>query len=107
MNREDLTIKVFKALGNLVRFKIMKFLCDSRKCVCKLTEEFEYSQVSIFQHLRILKYAGLVKSERVGLELHYRLYNYKSKDVIYNVEDYVKDIFAYWFGLNRIIQSYG
>ena len=94
MNQEDLTIKVFKALGNPVRFKIIKFLCDSPKCVCKLNEEFEYSQANLSQHLRILKDAGLVKSEKVGLEMHYRLYNDKIKEVIYNVEDYVNDFFT-------------
>nr|WP_027624905.1 metalloregulator ArsR/SmtB family transcription factor [Clostridium lundense] len=91
MNQQDLSIKVFKALGNPVRFKIMKFLCDGPKCVCKLNEEFEYSQANLSQHLRVLKDSGLVKSEKVGLEMHYQIYNDKIKDVIYNVEDYVKD----------------
>ncbi|MCW6074664.1 transcriptional regulator [Clostridium sporogenes] len=93
MNQQDLTIKIFKAIGHPVRYKIMKFLCEGEKCVCKLNEEFEYSQANLSQHLRILKDAGLVKSEKVGLEMHYRLYNDKIKDIIYNVEDYVKDFF--------------
>lgn len=94
MNQEELSIKIFKALGNPVRFKIMKYLCDGPKCVCKLNEEFVYSQANLSQHLRILKDAGLVKNEKVGLEMHYRLYSDKIKDVINNVEDYVKDFFV-------------
>ncbi|MDF2883721.1 MAG: transcriptional regulator, ArsR family [Clostridiaceae bacterium] len=94
MNQEELSIKIFKALGNPVRFKIMKFLCDGPKCVCKLNEEFQYSQANLSQHLRILKDAGLVKSEKVGLEMHYRLYNDSIKEVINNVEDYVKGFFV-------------
>jgi len=94
LNQDDLIVKVFKAIGNPVRFKILKFLCDGPKCVCKINEEFIYSQANLSQHLRILKDAGLVKSEKVGIEMHYRLYNNKIKDIIYHVEDYVKDFVA-------------
>lgn len=91
MNQDDLTVKIFKALGNPVRFKIMKFLCDEPKCVCKLNEKFEYSQANLSQHLRILKDAGLVKSEKVGLEMHYRLYNEDVKNIVQHTEKYVFD----------------
>lgn len=91
LNQEDLVVKIFKALGHPVRFKIMKFLSNGPKCVCKLNEEFEYSQANLSQHLRILKDAGLVKSEKVGLEMHYRLYNDSIKDIVDNVEKYVLD----------------
>lgn len=93
MNQEDLTIKVFKALGHPVRFNIIKFLYNGPKCVCKLNEEFQYSQANLSQHLRILKDAGLVKSEKVGLETHYRLYDDKIKTVIDNVESYVTNLY--------------
>ncbi|QSZ27312.1 helix-turn-helix transcriptional regulator [Aceticella autotrophica] len=91
MNQDDLIVKIFKALGHPVRFKIMKFLCDGPKCVCKLNERFEYSQANLSQHLRILKDAGLVKSEKVGLEMHYRLYNENVKKIIKCVRGYVLD----------------
>ena len=89
MNQDDLTVKIFKALGHPVRFKIMKFLCDGPKCVCKLNERFEYSQANLSQHLRILKDAGLVKNEKVGLEMHYRLYNENVKNIVEHAERYV------------------
>ena len=92
MNQEDLAVKVFKALGHSVRYKIMKFLCDGPICVCKLNEEFDFSQANLSQHLRILKDAGLVKREKVGLEVHYRLYN----DDVKNIMEYVnKYVFGY------------
>lgn len=89
MNQDDLAVKVFKALGHSVRYKIMQFLCDGPTCVCKLNEEFEFSQANLSQHLRILKDAGLVKSERVGLEIHYRIYNDEVKIIIEHVNKYV------------------
>jgi ArsR family transcriptional regulator len=92
LNQDDLTVKIFKALGHPVRLKIMKFLCEGPKCVCKLNEEFEYSQANLSQHLRILKDATLVKGEKIGLEMHYRIYNDKIRNIICNVEDYVEDL---------------
>lgn len=92
MNQDDLAVKIFKALGHPVRFKIIKFLCNGPKCVCKLNEEFQYSQANLSQHLRILKDAGLVKNEKVGLEVHYRLYNDNVKSIVDDVEKYVLDL---------------
>lgn len=94
MNKEDLAVKIFKAIGHPVRFKIMKFLCEGSKCVCKLNEEFEFSQANLSQHLRILKEASLVKNEKVGLEMHYRLYDKSIKTIIDDVEDYVNKLIS-------------
>lgn len=94
MNQEDLSVKIFKALGHPVRYKIIKFLYDGPKCVCKLNANIEFSQANLSQHLRILKDAGLVKNEKVGLEMHYRLYNDEVKNIIDNVEEYAKNLFS-------------
>ena len=91
MNQEDLAVKIYKALGHPVRLKIVKFLCDGPKCVCKINELFVFSQANLSQHLRILKDAGIVRNEKVGLEMHYRLSNDNLKDIIGNVENYAKD----------------
>jgi len=91
LNQDDLTVKIFKALGHPVRYKIVKFLCDGPKCVCKINELFVFSQANLSQHLRILKDAGLVKNEKVGLEMHYRLSNDNIKNIIGYVGEYVVD----------------
>lgn len=91
MNQDDIAVKIFKALGHPVRYKIIKFLCDGPKCVCKINELFVFSQANLSQHLRILKDAGLVKNEKVGLEMHYRLSNDNIKNIIGYVGEYVVD----------------
>ena len=91
MNQEDLAVKIYKALGHPVRLKIVKFLCDGPKCVCKINELFVFSQANLSQHLRILKDAGIVKNEKVGLEMHYRLSNDNLINVIGYVEKYVEE----------------
>lgn len=91
MNQDDLVVKIFKAMGHPIRYKIIKFLFDGPKCVCKLNENIEFSQANLSQHLRILKEAALLKSEKVGLETHYRLYDDNVKNIIQYVDKYVLD----------------
>lgn len=92
MNFDDLTVNILKAMAHPVRYKIIKFLYEGPKCVCKLNEEFQFSQANLSQHLRILKDAGILKSEKVGLETHYSLYNDDIKDILIAVEKYVQNI---------------
>jgi len=89
LNFDDLTIKILKSLGHPVRYKIVKFLYNGPQCVCKLNEEFNFSQANMSQHLKILKDAGVLVSEKVGLETHYRLYSEDVKVIIESVEKYV------------------
>lgn len=74
--------KVFKALGHPLRYKIVKYLMDSPKCVCKLNEDIEFSQSNLSQHLKILKDAKILKSERSGLNIEYSVYSDSVKDII-------------------------
>jgi ArsR family transcriptional regulator len=56
----------FKALGEPTRLKIIKLLAARELCVCDLEEIMQISQPRISQHLKILKYAGLVKERKEG-----------------------------------------
>jgi len=64
---------VFKAIAHPTRREIIALLSVSPRSVKELTAEFPMSQPAISQHLRELKDAKLVASERVGLEQRYRL----------------------------------
>lgn len=65
--------KVFKALGQSLRLKIVALLAEQEFCVCELEEIFNVSQPAISQHLRILKEAGLVEEEKMGQWVFYSL----------------------------------
>lgn len=65
---------LFKALADPTRVAIVNRLaCDDECCVCDLTDTFDLSQPTISHHLRILRDAGLVESERRGTWAYYRL----------------------------------
>jgi ArsR family transcriptional regulator len=54
-------VAIMRALGNPVRFQIVRLLAERRECVVSdLTEEFPLAQSSISEHLKVLKDAGVV-----------------------------------------------
>jgi ArsR family transcriptional regulator, arsenate/arsenite/antimonite-responsive transcriptional repressor len=64
----------FKALADPTRVAIVNRLSTADTvCVCDLTAAFDLSQPTISHHLRVLRDAGLVESERRGTWAYYRL----------------------------------
>jgi ArsR family transcriptional regulator, arsenate/arsenite/antimonite-responsive transcriptional repressor len=64
---------VAKALGDPVRLQLVDVLRRhaGKVCVCELIPLFELSQPTVSHHLRILREAGIVDSERRGLWAYY------------------------------------
>ena len=66
--------KVFKALGDPVRIKIVELLAiNGETCVCKIIERLGMRQPAVSHHLSVLKNAGLVRARRQGQWIHYSL----------------------------------
>lgn len=63
----------FKAIGHPVRLQILDLLSRqaSPMCVCHIEARFTLSQPTISHHLRLLRKAGLVNSERRGTWIYY------------------------------------
>ncbi|GAA1319700.1 hypothetical protein GCM10009647_051540 [Streptomyces sanglieri] len=67
---------MFKALGDPDRLRLLSMIASragGEICVCDLTPAFELSQPTISHHLKQLKHAGLIDSERRGTWVYYRL----------------------------------
>src|SRR3954452_21366272 len=64
---------VAKALGDPVRLQLVDVLRRhaGKVCVCELVPLFELSQPTVSHHLKVLRDAGLVGSERDGLWAYY------------------------------------
>ena len=65
--------QVFEALSSTVRRKILAYLSATDLTAGEVAERFNISKPSISKHLSILENAGLIKSERRGQFIHYRL----------------------------------
>jgi ArsR family transcriptional regulator len=64
---------VAKALGDPIRLQLIDVLRKhaGKVCVCELVPLFEISQPTLSHHLKKLRDAGLVDSERQGLWAYY------------------------------------
>jgi ArsR family transcriptional regulator len=62
-----------KALGDPVRLQLVDVLRKhaGKVCVCELVPLFDVSQPTVSHHLKILRDAGIVGSERQGLWAYY------------------------------------
>lgn len=65
--------EVAKALGDPVRVQLVDVLRKhaGQVCVCELVPLFELSQPTVSHHLKKLREAGIVGSERKGLWAYY------------------------------------
>jgi ArsR family transcriptional regulator len=64
---------VAKALGDPIRLQLVDVLRKhaGKVCVCELVPLFEVSQPTVSHHLKVLRDAGIVGSERQGLWAYY------------------------------------
>ncbi len=67
------TRKVFKALSDETRLRILKMLEARPLCVCEIQYVLKGSQPNVSHHLKTLHDAGLVESEKDGLWISYSL----------------------------------
>ena len=69
----DRMAQVAKALGDPVRMQLVDVLRKhaGKVCVCELVPLFELSQPTVSHHLKKLRDAGIVGSEREGLWAYY------------------------------------
>jgi ArsR family transcriptional regulator len=65
--------KIAKALGDPTRLTIVDVLRKhaGKVCVCEIVPLFHLSQPSVSHHLKVLRDAGIVDSEREGLWAYY------------------------------------
>jgi ArsR family transcriptional regulator len=72
-DQAERTAAVAKALGDPVRMQLVDVLRKhaGKVCVCELVPLFDLSQPTVSHHLKVLREAGIVGSERRGLWAYY------------------------------------
>jgi len=65
--------KLFQALADPTRLRILGLLLNGDVCVCDIHESLRIPQPKASRHLAYLRRAGLVDGRREGLWVHYRL----------------------------------
>lgn len=65
---------LFKAIADPVRLRLLSLIAchdGGEACVCDLTSAFDLTAPTISHHLKVLKQAGLIDSERRGTWVYY------------------------------------
>lgn len=65
--------RLFHALSDETRIRILERLRGGERCVCELTDALDAAQSRLSFHLKVLKDAGLVTDRREGRWMYYTL----------------------------------
>jgi ArsR family transcriptional regulator, arsenate/arsenite/antimonite-responsive transcriptional repressor len=79
MNTLTVQENIFKALSDKSRIRIIKMLQKKPLCVCEITEILELAASTVSNHLSILSETGLIKGEKDGKWINYKI-NMSPKD---------------------------
>jgi ArsR family transcriptional regulator len=66
-------LKVFKALSDKNRLRIMKMLETKPMCVCEITAVLSLAPSTVSKHLSLLHEAGLIEDRKQGRWVNYSL----------------------------------
>ena len=71
----DPDVELLQAIADPVRLAIVRQLAAEREavCACDFTECCDVSQPTVSHHLRVLREAGVVTTQRRGTYIYYRL----------------------------------
>jgi DNA-binding transcriptional ArsR family regulator len=72
-NRSDATNRVYKALADPTRRRILALLRERPMTAGELAGQFDLTWPTISGHFAVLKEAGLVQADRTGSTVTYRL----------------------------------
>lgn len=81
------SLKIFKALCDETRLKIVEFLLNGEKCVCEIVPFTKRTQSTVSIQLAKLESLGIVESRREGKSVYYRLINDKVMKILKIVND--------------------
>ena len=87
--------KIFKALCDETRLKIIESLLDGEKCVCEIVPFTKRTQSTVSIQLVKLENLGIVESRREGKSVYYWMVNEKVKDILKIINDKSKRVKNY------------
>jgi predicted transcriptional regulator len=71
---QERLVTMFKALGNPIRFEILKYLVTHPGCITgDIVEMLPIAQATVSQHLKVLREAGLIIGTTEGPATNYCL----------------------------------
>ena len=78
----EINAKIFKALSDQNRLKILHILSDGERCACELLKHFDFTQPTLSHHMKVLMECGLVDSRKEGTWNYYSLNKDNANELI-------------------------
>lgn len=75
MDKYEKNSKIFKALSDPKRLKILDLLSCGEKCACEILEYFNFTQPTLSHHMKVLIDCGLVDTRKEGIWNYYKINN--------------------------------
>lgn len=72
--------RLFKALGDETRLRVVALLSHGELCVCHIEAALQLTQPTASRHLGVLRAAGVVDARRQGTWMYYRLAEQSDED---------------------------
>lgn len=94
-------IKIFKALSDKNRLRILLMLTKKKLCVCEIQDILGITVSTVSKHLSILRDIGFIVDEKEGKWVNYSL-NTASKDIILNQ---IMLVLPFYLNDDELIQS--
>ncbi|MEM2967849.1 MAG: metalloregulator ArsR/SmtB family transcription factor [Candidatus Bathyarchaeia archaeon] len=83
--KAEVRSKIFKALADPTRLRILGLLYAREMCVCEVMVALDLTQPTASHHLGILENVGLVKKRKEGKWVFYRLADPKKFGVLLDI----------------------
>jgi len=87
--------KIFKALSDPNRLRILKMLQAKSLCVCEITDVLKLATSTVSKHLSILKSTGFIIEEKEGKWVNYlinpRPYDARISSVLSTLDFWISD----------------
>jgi len=83
--------RIFKALGDPTRLKILWALDHGEMCVCDLAAMLDISESAVSQQLRTLRHLSLVNNRREGTILYYNLMDEHVRQLVNMALEHVRE----------------
>lgn len=83
-----------KALAHPTRLRILQLLSEGELCVCELIPQLNLDQALVSRHLAVLRAANVVRAEKRGNMVFYRLANERFREIPAILESILADEIA-------------
>ncbi|MGE5353061.1 MAG: ArsR/SmtB family transcription factor [Acidobacteriota bacterium] len=93
--------RLFKALSDPNRLRILKMLQGKKLCVCEITAVLDLAPSTVSEHLKVLESVGFIVSEKDGKWVNYMINQHISDPTVASL----LSMLPFWISSDKILDS--